>query len=185
MGVPSGYTSGQVVQAVPTGINSALVLISTTTIGSAVTSVVLTNIFSATYDNYLIQMSGGVASATQDGNFILGATTTGYYTALVYNGYSSGTPAGVVTTNGATAGTIWAYSANGINLEMTLFLPNAAKRTSYVYQSSSMVTNNNRWVGGGFVDNTTSYTGMTFNTQTGTGHTITGGTIKVYGLANS
>ena len=168
-----------------TASTSGLTLISTTTIGTTVSTVALTNIFSATYDNYLIQMSGGVASATSDGNFTLGATTTGYYSALIYNGYGSGTPVGVVASNTATAGTIWAYSANGFNLEMTLFLPNAAKRTSFVYQSATMTTTGNRWVGGGFVDNATSYTGMTFNTQTGSGHTLTGGTIKVYGLQSS
>ena len=177
------YYDGAAWQAV--GASSGLTLISSTTIGTTVTSVALTNIFSATYDNYLIQMSGGVASATSDGNFILGATTTGYYSSLVYNGYSAGTPLGVVTTNAVNAGTIWGYSANGINLEMTMFQPFAAKRTSYVYQSATITTTGNRWVGGGFVDNATSYTGMTFAIQAGSGHTITGGTIKVYGLANS
>jgi len=164
---------------------SGLTLISSTTIGTTVSSVALTNIFSATYDNYLIQMSGGVASATSDGNFILGATVTGYYKGIVYNGYTAGTPLGVVSANAATAGTIWSYSANGINLEMTMFQPFAAKRTSYVYQAATITTTGNRWSGGGFVDNATSYTGMTFATQTGSGHTITGGTIKVYGLQSS
>ena len=54
MGIPSGYTSGQVVQAVPTGINSALVFITGATF-SAVTSVSLpTSTFSSTYQNYLV-----------------------------------------------------------------------------------------------------------------------------------
>jgi hypothetical protein len=65
MGVPNGYTSAQVVQAVPTGINSALVYITGGTISNT-TSV--DNCFSATYLNYKIVFSNlvsGDASAVK------------------------------------------------------------------------------------------------------------------------
>ena len=75
MGIPSGYTSAQVVQAVPTGNNSALVLISTTTITNGVTSVTVTSQFSSTYDNYKILISGG-GGGTAGVDLKLGATTT-------------------------------------------------------------------------------------------------------------
>jgi len=55
MPIPAGYTSGQIVQAVPTGINSALVLIAKTSFTTTATWT-LDNIFSATYDNYRIDM---------------------------------------------------------------------------------------------------------------------------------
>ena len=51
MGIPSGYTSAQVVQAVPTGINSALVYVAGGTM-SAVASVTVDTCFTATYDEY-------------------------------------------------------------------------------------------------------------------------------------
>ena len=45
MGVPSGYTSGQVVQAVPTGINSALVCVVAETAFSAVGTINVNNCY--------------------------------------------------------------------------------------------------------------------------------------------
>lgn len=56
------YTSSQVVQAVPTGINSALVRIG----GGALsgTSTVFSNVFSATYNNYLVTFNSVFASAS-------------------------------------------------------------------------------------------------------------------------
>lgn len=50
------YTSSQVVQAVPTGINSALVLIAKTTL-TAATQHNLLNVFSTTYDHYAVRFS--------------------------------------------------------------------------------------------------------------------------------
>ena len=163
--------------------SSGLTLINSTTIGTTVTSVALTNVFSATYDNYRIVLSGGSASATSDGSFILGATTSGYYNVFLYNGLSNFTPQGAGASNSASTGTVFSYSANGINCELSLFSPFASARTTFNYQSMTIATTGNRWNGGGFQDSTTSFTGITFSTQSG--HTLTGGTIKVYGLANS
>lgn len=160
----------------------ALVLISSTTIGTSVTSVAITNCFNATYENYKIIISGGSASATSDGSFQLGSANTGYSNAFVYNGYTSATPTGVATNNTSTSSTVFAYSANGYNLDLTLFQPQMAKRTSWVYLSSTIASASNRWAGGGFQDSATQFTGITFSTQGG--HTLTGGTIKVYGFQN-
>ena len=54
------YTSSQVVQAVPTGINSALVLITSTTFTDDIS---INNCFSATYDNYKVVITKIVASS--------------------------------------------------------------------------------------------------------------------------
>jgi hypothetical protein len=48
------YTSSQIVQAVPTGINSALVCVKAETAFSAASSVTADNVFTSTYTNYLI-----------------------------------------------------------------------------------------------------------------------------------
>ena len=162
----------------------ALVLISTTTIGTTVTSVALTNVFSATYDNYRIVLSGGTASTTSDGSFILGATTANYYTAFSYNGFVSpysGTFTGAG--NIASSSSVFSYSANGINSVIDIFSPFSTARTGYHFTSVTLATTGNRWQGSGFQDSATSFTGITFSTQGG--HTITGGTIKVYGYQNS
>ena len=176
------YYDGAGWQAV--GVAPGLVLISSTTIGTTVTTVALTNIFSATYENYRIVLSGGTASATSDGSFILGATTANYYSAFQYNGFVSpfsGTFSG--SSNVASAGTVFSYSANGLNSVIDIFSPFSTARTGYSFTALQIATTGNRWQGSGFQDSATSFTGMTFSTQSG--NTLTGGTIKVYGYANS
>ena len=186
------YTAGEVLTAASLNANftfaadnppGGLELVSTTTIGTTVTSVVLTSVFSATYDNYKIILSGGAASTTSDGNFILGATTTGYYSGFSYQAISSGggfnSSGG---TNASSCSTVFAYSANGINAMIDLYQPFLTSRTTYFFTAQTMATGGNRWQGGGFQDSATSFTGITFSTQGG--HTLTGGTIKVYGFKN-
>jgi len=181
------FTSAGVSIYYPSAVTASaagLTLISTTTIGTTVTSVALTNVFSATYDNYRIVLSGGTASATSDGSFILGATTSGYYTGFSYQAIGGGgsfTSTGVI--NGASSSTNFAYSSNGINGMIDLYQPFLTSRTNFFFTAQTMATAGNRWQGGGFQDSATSFTGITFSTQSG--HTLTGGTIKVYGLANS
>ena len=68
MGVPSGYTSAQVLQAVPTGINSALVCVKAETAFSAVSSVTVDNVFTSTYTNYKIIMN--YTTSTTNGTFV-------------------------------------------------------------------------------------------------------------------
>lgn len=191
----NGSTSGYVELAAPAvagstslelptdSIKPGMVLVASANIGSGVQSFTVSNCFSSEYDTYKIILTGGAASASSDGSFILGASTTGYYNAFVYNGYSAGTPTGVTVSNGASTGTIWAYNSAGINLDMTIYQPYEAARTSFVYSSSTQGGATNRWSGGGFHDSTASYTSITFQTQGG--HTITGGSVRVYGYRNS
>jgi hypothetical protein len=181
MGIPSGYTSGQVVQAVPTGINSALVLVKTQVIGSAVSSVTVTNAFSSTYDNYLITVNGGAGSGNNDLNMTLGATSAGYYTA----GYfiqAGGSITSTSTNNGAGWISAGAAVINTLNMEMTIYAPNLAKRTAF---NSRMVKATGVGIVvtlQGYLDNDTQYTDFTLGASAGT---VTGGTIRVYGYTNS
>ena len=176
------YTSSQIVQAVPTGINSALVLIKTQTIGTTVSSVEVTNAFSSTYDNYLITVSGGVGSTAAEIGMTLGATATGYYRFLVFGAYTSNTVNGSATANGTT----WAHSAamttDSINAQINLYAPNLAKNTHIVSACSFASTTGSGVWQNGYLANTTQYTAFTFTTSSGT---MTGGTIRVYGYTNS
>jgi hypothetical protein len=181
VGVPNGYTSAQVVQAVPTGINSALVLISSTTIGSAVSSVTVSSAFSSTYDNYRIVISGGAASADVNLNMTLGATATGYYRSQNYFTF-----AGVASTGSQVNQTSWQAvglaTTNSMAGVFDLFNPNLAKTTWWFGGVLYASTTGLYGVGGGFLNDTTQYTAFTITTSSGT---ITGGTIKVYGYTNS
>jgi len=182
MGIPSGYTSAQVVQAVPTGINSALVLISTTTIGSAVASVTVSSAFSSTYDNYKIIVSGGVASTSSFLKLTLGATATGYYYFGIYGSINWGnTPSGDSAAN-TTSWVGGGASTNSLTGTIELTAPNLAKNTSYSTIYSDNRTGGTHIMYGGYLADTTQYTAFTLTTNTGT---ITGGTIRVYGYANS
>jgi hypothetical protein len=164
--------------------SSGLVLVNTTTIGSGVTSVTVSDCFSSTYDNYRIVASGGAASATSDAFFYLGnETSNNYHLAIAYNGYPSTSLTSVLSGSRANSGTCMAYSANGYNLDMTIFNPNVASRTSWVFQSATIATPGNRWSGGGFLNTATQHTSITFITQGG--HTLTGGNIRVYGYSKN
>jgi len=178
------YTSSQIVQAVPTGINSALVLISSTTIGTTVSSVTVSSAFSSTYDNYRIIVSGGVGSTATGCDLTLGSTATGYSYFFLTGAFNSATVTGV---NG-NATTKWdgvvQQGTGMISGVIDLLAPNLAKNTVF----SSVATRSAAGASGiivnsaGFLNDTTQYTAFTLTTITGT---ITGGTIKVYGYTNS
>lgn len=182
MGVPSGYTSAQVVQAVPTGINSALVLISTTTIGSAVSSVTVSSAFSSTYDNYRISISGGVASTAVTMSLQLGSTTTGYYSFGTY-GFPSGTTiTGLNGNNASSWSSIWSGETTSLSGNCELYQPNLAKPTGIQFWRPALGTTVAQYVGTGLESSTTQHTAFTVSVTSGT---ITGGTIRVYGYINS
>jgi hypothetical protein len=151
--------------------NGGLVLIGSTTVGSAVSSIVISNAFSATYDNYKIVVSGGL-------NLRLGATTTGYYYAGTNVNYSAGTVTGDNAQNAASWVLVARTSTNSINGNIELFSPNLAKTTHAQYANSRSATDGNMNSFTGYLANTTQYTAFTLTVVSGT---ITGGTIKVYG----
>ena len=129
------YTSSQVVQAVPTGINSALVWIAggTTSSGSTQT---FTNVFSSTYTNYLVELSQITMSGSNLGIRLRygtsGTADTGsnYYFAVGRTD-TSGSQGGVGSEGasyislGANYGTV----ASGSRIEISISNPNLALGT--------------------------------------------------------
>lgn len=155
-----------------------LELVKTQTIGTTVSSVTVSDVFSSTYDKYKITVSGGAASSAIDLWMTLGSTATGYYYSLLYTIYNN-TAAAVGATNQAK----WAYAgaaeANGITLDVDLTNPYLAKQT---YYSASLPNSGYAGHASGYLANTTSYTAFTITPSSGT---LTGGTIRVYGYRNS
>jgi hypothetical protein len=175
------FTSASAAVYFPSATNSGLALITAQTIGSAVSSVAVTGAFSSTYENYLVTVSGGVASAAGALRIVMGSTTTGYYSALVSTAYSGGASTGYGSNNAAN----WPYAGygntNSLNLNMSIQAPQLAKNTYYV----STYTNPDGGGGGntsGYLGNSTQYTDFTLSPTSGT---LTGGTIRVYGYQNS
>jgi hypothetical protein len=163
------------------GITPGIVLISSTTIGSAVSTVTISNAFSSSYDNYRIMVSGGVASANTEIRMQLGATTAAYYDCGALSTYNSVTLSQNANNNQASwsVGQISTDSLSGI---IDLLSPNLAKNTHMTTTASRSQTTG-AWISyGGYLANTTQYTAFTVFPATGT---LTGGTIRVYGYANS
>ena len=166
--------------AAPAGAGGDFVLIKTVTIGTGVTSVAVTGAFSTTYKKYKIIFNGGAASATSDGFLQFGSTTANYYSSFIYSGYGANTVFGASSSNIGNTATAVAFSANGINGEVIVYNPFETQRTGYQFQSSTMATTGNRWNGGGYLNDATSYTDFTLLCQGAV--TLTGGNISVYGF---
>jgi hypothetical protein len=159
-----------------------LALIKTQTIGSAVSSVTVSDAFNTLYDNYKITITSGVASTTNQMTMTLGATATGYYHFQIYGGYGATTITGANTSNGANFGGMAAGSTASISADIDLQSPNLAKNThmSAGYSQSNSGGSVN-WIRG-YLGDTTQYTAFTMTATTGT---FTGGTICVYGYAKA
>lgn len=160
---------------------SGLQLIKTVNVGSAVSSVTVTDAFSATYDNYKITINGGSASTALDIRCTLGSTSSNYYGFLVYGAYNSNTVQGFGQNNTA----FWGYVGTGntvLHGSFELSNPFASTRTTVVAGNSLSLTGGSANQFGGYLNDSNSYTSFTLTTNTGT---MTGGTIRVYGYRNS
>jgi hypothetical protein len=178
MATPPDFSSGSVLTAAQ--MNAVgLWLVKTQTIGNAVSSVTVSSAFTSDYENYLITVSGGSNSISGSAlNLKLGATVTGYYYSLSYSTYNT-TPA---ATGGSNVGN-WDYvgsgQTSGLNAVIELNSPFLSKGTSI----RASIANSTFYAGNqaGYLNNSTSYTSFIIATSVGT---MTGGTIRVYGLRN-
>jgi hypothetical protein len=164
------------------GAYPGLRLVKKQTIGSAVSSVTVTNAFSATYENYIVKISGGVASTDNEWIFqFTGITGNVYLNSLSYGLYSNSTPLWASQQNV----TQWAWCGSNmttnLNSHIELDSPFLSKAKS---MRSSLAGISGGIVGRstGFCNSTTSATGFTMTLNTGT---ATGGTIYVYGYGIS
>jgi len=175
------YYSGAVWATVGPSADSGLTLISATTIGTTVASVTVSSAFSSTYDNYLITLSGGVASGSVDLSLQLGATTTGYYAGYNKVTYASGVASGSANNNAASFSAIGVGTTNSLHAYVNVLSPNLAKNTNINGGFGVNLSASTSSVFAGFLDNSTQYTAFTITPSSGT---LTGGTIRVYGYKN-
>lgn len=162
--------------------SSGLTLISSTTIGSGVSSHAVSDVFSATYDAYKIIVTGGASSAAvTDIGLQLGATTTGYYMYAVR--VTSAAAFAGTALNGTTSFTrAGSGDPDGLNMTVDVLSPFLSKQTQYFGPYIIGTTSESMGMGMGWLDNTTSYTGFTLVFS---GGTATGGVCRVYGYQNS
>ncbi len=155
--------------------STGLVLITSVTIGSAVSSVVVNNCFSSSYENYFVTISGGTAS--QEGVYRIqynNSTGSTYKRNGYYQTYASTTLSGDVGTGG-TSTYFGMYNTVAGNSNSVIFQPFATKPTTH---TSQWVQDTAGGIWNGIDTNAVSNTGFTITPSAGT---ITGGTIKVYG----
>jgi len=163
------------------GAYPGLRLVKKQTIGTGVSSVNVTSAFSATYDNYKIIISSGVANTTGFLSLQLGSTTTAYYGGYTGVIYGNGAANLGNTNNGASFGQAGFVTADFINLDINVVNPFLAKRTLI---NGAFVGNSVGGVVAGLQDSNTSFTAFTL-TPIGGATTLTGGTIYVYGYGAS
>jgi hypothetical protein len=174
---------GDAIDATVFGLGaSGFTLIKTQVIGSAVTSVTVTNAFNSTYDNYRIIVTGGVCNTTANMTMRLGASTTAYYMGRLNIAFAGGTLSG----NGHQNAAEWAYAGAGDATNITvcadIFEPNKAvvTRISCVAAGASITSGAGAYTNG-YHNVATAYTDFTLANFTGGTANMTGGTIYVYG----
>jgi hypothetical protein len=159
------------------GAYPGLRLVKKQTIGTGVSSVTVTDAFSATYENYKIVVSGGAASiGDRNFNLKLGASTSGYNYVLMYGAYANTSVNSQPLQNGSAFNYMGAGNgSDGLSMNCDVINPFLAKWTTvradlHGASISGMIT--------GIHKSATSYTDFTLTTNEGT---WTGGTIYVYG----
>jgi hypothetical protein len=156
-------------------------LVKSQAIGTGVSSVVVTDAFSATYQGYKIVVTGGVASTNTRLTIQLGASTSAYYSVLANMNYTANTLSGSNSNNGANFTFAGNADTNSLQMNVDLFNPFLAK---YTYTNGHYITTTSAGPVTGIHQVATSYTGFTMGITTG-GATLTGGTIYVYGYGAS
>jgi hypothetical protein len=173
------FTTGEVLTASDTNTylaNSGLVFVKSQAVGGTnVASVVVTDAFSSTYDNYKIIWSGGTQSTTTAMTLQLGSTTTDYYGLLIYGSSTTTTVTGANDDNTA----VFTYAGGGDSarsyVECELLTPFATFST----QIKSYVRYGNTYGNYVGLQNTNaSHTSFTLIPYVGT---MKDGTVTVYG----
>jgi len=176
---------GDAIDATVFGLGGAggLTLVKSQAIGSAVTSVIVTGAFSATYANYLIMVSNTTGSVAND-NYAL-QMRTGSTTSTT--GYFSATNGVVYTTNGVQTnsqnnGSNWNNLGRGlgagdkVSFGFNLQQPFLANKTTV--HSLGVIGSDFAGAFNGYHNVATSYDQFVLTTVIGN---MTGGTIYVYG----
>jgi hypothetical protein len=151
-------------------------LITSQTIGTAVSSITVSNVFSSVYDNYIISMSDVASSVSNAGiSLRLGSNALNYNFGLHYVGYTSGT--GTVSGVSATSLNYAAGTAGGsVFMNLLVNQPFLARNTFF---SAPFMDTSAGGIISGILRDTSSYTDFTLTIGAGN---VTGGRINVYGL---
>ena len=163
------------------GAYPGLRLIKKQTIGTGVSSVAVTSAFSATYENYLIVVSGGASSSNGAMNLQFTGGTTAYYWGMSYLSYGNNSPLGLTNSNAGNFGYVGFANVNGLTASINV---NSPFLTKYTTITAGVPSETYAGQTNGVQRANTSYTGFSLIHDVG-GGTFTGGTIYVYGYGAS
>ena len=158
--------------------NGGLVWISSTTVGSAVATVTVSNAFSSTYDSYRIVVRGITPSAQDSFMIMMGSgATTNHYSSMYYDLYTGGSTGFARTNN---TGKIYCALNESGNTNSSFAIDVHNPYLTVMTQVHGTYAGR-AYVGwsGGMQNQNTSFTSFTICTD-GAG-TMTGGTIQLYG----
>jgi len=159
---------------------SGLTLVKTQTIGTAVSSITVSNAFTTEFDNYKILITGGVGSLADTYiGLALDSVNTGYFASLIFASYTTGSVGSSVTNNGASFFFPGYANLTSIGADINLINVSTTEQTRILAQFSD---DGSSGVFSGFCTSTASHTSFTLTTSSGT---LTGGTIRVYGYRNA
>jgi hypothetical protein len=176
MAVKSNFSDGTALPASDINTyltNGGLVYVTSATVGTGVTSVSVTNCFSATYDAYKIIYMNGTGVSGSAGQFNLIGATSGWYGNLIYGPVGGGV-SGAGVNNGAYMNWAGGCAQGTWNISLEVLAPFLNQRT---LASAPFTDATNFGTSTHYLNNTTSYTGFTLAHPSG----MTGGTITVYG----
>jgi hypothetical protein len=168
------------VKVIPTSVSAGNTLAAngTVTVGTAVSSVVISGAFSSLYSVYEIVLNNIDFSGTNDVRFDYDDAASNYNWSFMQMSYGSTTITGYRNQTQTSSVIGIGGTSNDTNLRLTVYNPNLAVRTTYsVHQNTDSYTT----VGGGNQDATTQHTKFRISTS---GTSMTGGTIRVYGYRN-
>jgi hypothetical protein len=178
MPVPA-FTAGEILTAA--NMNEiGLWLVKTQTVGSAVSTVTVSDVFSSTYDSYLVVLNDISASAGDRIRLTINGSAGSTYR---YGGFRSSYSAAVIDSEQGNNLGYWVIALPGAagKVQGTVVInnPNKAQPTSF---SSAFGGPTFSMSMNGYDTNTAASTGFLLDPES-TG-TLTGGTIKVYGYRN-
>jgi hypothetical protein len=155
-------------------------LVKTVTIGAGVSSVPVTDAFSADYDAYKIIVTGGAGSTATALKLHLGSSNTNNYFGFMAFGSFGGTAVSGINDNDAASFTYaGGFDTNTISANIELLNPFSSTDVTEISSRVRYGTTYGNYVG--VFGTTTSFTGFTLTPFSGT---LTGGTIRVYGYRN-
>jgi hypothetical protein len=181
------FSVGEVLTA--TNMNQVgLWLVKTQTIGSAVSSQVVSGAFSSTYDSYRIVISNVTMSNTASTTVMFfrmhdgtNPAITNYNDGFARIDIAATTVAGVTSQLGINGVRIGYGTGDKFGTTFDVVNPNLATHTLFPQLSGLNVSTGYMYIGAGMHQTSVAYTGFDIRPSTGT---MTGGTIRVYGYRN-